>query len=129
MSRYTNPGPVRISVVEDVCGVLWGAGSEGPLQCSLLVGSAGFNRGAPSAAGGAHLPASWGAERFQFCVSAVAPTTWRHLSSLPSPSHPAGPPLAAGTRSLPPEVSLSGGSRPAPLQTRALGAAPLELGF
>lgn len=57
------------------------------------------------------------------------PTTWRHTSSLPSASHPAGSPLAAGTRSLPPEVSLSGGSNPAQLQTRALGAAPLELGF
>lgn len=57
------------------------------------------------------------------------PTTWRHMSSLPSPSHPAGSPLAAGTRRLPPEVSLSGGSHPAQLQTRALGAAPLELGF
>lgn len=57
------------------------------------------------------------------------PTTWRHTSTLPSSSHPAGSPLAVGTRNLPPEVSLSGGSNPAQLQTRALGAAPLELGF
>lgn len=98
MSRYTNPGPVRISVAEDVCGVLWGAGSEGPLQCSLLVGSAGFNRGAPSAAGGAHLPASWGAERFQFCVSAVAPHHLEAPEQPPQPLAPRRPPAGSGDK-------------------------------
>lgn len=94
MSRCTNPGPVHILGVEDVCWPLWGA-FKGPCSIlsmlSWLLGTAGFNQGASSPSGQAHPLVSC---RKQSILSAVPccrpPQAQSSLCTctLPGSSHP-----------------------------------------
>lgn len=132
MSRCTNPGPVHILGVEDVCWPLWGA-FKGPCSIlsmlSWLLGTAGFNQGVLSPSGQAHPGQLQEAEHSKCCSLLQAPSGPELAVHMHSPRLLTPRQIPNTEECLACEVLLSGSSPLAGLQTHHVVLLSWNLAF